>query len=623
MNETGLKTQTVKTSNRTWKFWTKRILFSLVLLAVIWVVNLIWFKPFNIRNFYNRVFVEIVLRDPELITTLGIPVLNDWKKDKLTDISDQQERENLDLLKKDYELLLGYNYQKQTKENQLNTDILKWYVKSNIDGEPFSYHSYPVNQLSGVQNDLPVFMANSHKIRSKSDAKAYIARLSKFGTKFDQLLDGLKTREEKGIVPPRFVIDRVLDETKAFIGKPANSNILYTSFTTKISELKDLEATEKNELTQQVETEISTTVFGAYQKLISYLEHLQTIATTDDGIWKLPNGDAYYRYLLHLMTTTSLSPEQVHQTGLNEVARLSKEMRTILKSIGYSDTTQNIGSVIQAISKDQRFLYPENDEGRQKLLQEYTEILQKADANLNEAFDIRPKAGIEVKRVPEFREVGQAKAYYTGPKLDGSSKGTFFVNLRSVHEHPTYTMKSLAYHEGIPGHHFQHALQAELTGKPIFRKVLPFPAYTEGWAMYSEQLVWELGFYTNDPVGNLGRLQSEMWRAVRLVVDTGIHYKKWTRQQAIDYMVAQTGLTTSEVTTEIERYIVMPGQACAYKIGMMKILELRERAKQQLGDRFNLKEFHRVVLQNGAVPLEILEKLVENYIAEKQQSAQL
>jgi uncharacterized protein (DUF885 family) len=584
---------------------------------------LIWFRPFNIRNFYNRVFVEIVLRDPELITSLGIPVLNDWNNDKLTDISDDHERENLHLLKKDYELLLSYNYPKLSNENQLNTDILKWYLKSTIDGEPYLFNNYPVNQLSGIQNDLPTFMANAHKIGSKSDAKAYIARLSKFGTKFDQLLAGLKIREEKGIVPPRFVIDRVLDETRAFIGSPVQSNILYTNFTTKIADLKDFDAEEKAKLSRQVETEVSTTVFEAYKKLITYLEHLQSIATTDDGVWKLPDGDSYYRYLLRLMTTTTMSPEEVHQTGLKEVARLSNEMRTILKSIGYTDTTQSIGSVIQSISQDQRFLYPENDEGRQKLLQEYSEILQKADANLSKAFDIRPKAGIEVKRVPEFREAGQAKAYYTGPKLDGTSKGTFFVNLRSVHEHPTYTMKSLAYHEGIPGHHFQHALQAELKGKPIFRKALPFTAYTEGWAMYSEQLAWELGFYTNDPVGNLGRLQSEMWRAVRLVVDTGIHYKKWTRQQAIDYMVAQTGLTTSEVTTEIERYIVMPGQACAYKIGMMKILELRERAKQQLGDRFNLKQFHGVVLQNGAVPLEILEKLVENYIAENQQSAKL
>lgn len=608
----------MKTSNRNWKYWTKRILFSLVLVAAIWVVNLIWFRPFNIRNFYNRVFVEIVLRDPELITTLGIPVLNDWNNDKLTDISDDHERENLDLLKKDYELLLSYNYPKLSKENQLNTDILEWYLKSTIDGEPYLFNNYPVNQLSGIQNDLPTFMANAHKIGSKSDAKAYIVRLSKFGIKFDQLLAGLKTREEKGIVPPRFVIDRVLDETRAFIGNPVQSNILYTNFTTKIADLKDLDAEEKAKLSHQVETEVSTTVFEAYKKLITYLEHLQSIATSDDGVWKLPDGDSYYRYLLRLMTTTTMSPEEVHQTGLKEVVRLSNEMRTILKSIGYTDTTQSIGSVIQSISQDQRFLYPENDEGRQKLLQEYSEILQKADANLSKAFDIRPKAGIEVKRVPEFREAGQAKAYYTGPKLDGTSKGTFFVNLRSVHEHPTYTMKTLAYHEGIPGHHFQHALQAELKEKPIFRKVLPFTAYIEGWALYSEQLAWELGFYTNDPVGNLGRLQSEMWRAVRLVVDTGIHYKKWTRQQAIDYMVAQTGLTTSEVTTEVERYIVNPGQACAYKIGMMKILELRERAKQQLGDRFNLKEFHRVILQNGAVPLEILEKLVENYIAENQ-----
>jgi len=610
----------MQTKPRTWKFWVSRSIFGLLFIASLWLINLIWFRPLNIRNYYDRVFVEIVLKDPELITTLGIPVLNDLNKNKLTDISVEKKIEKLNLLKKDYDLLLSYNYNNQSKANQLNTDILKWYLKSIIDGEPFSDYDYPVNQMSGIQNDLPSFMATAHKLKNKSDIEAYITRLSLFDTKFNQLLTSLKIREEKGIIPPKFVLDRVLDEMKGFTGEkntssnPVRTNVLYTSFVSKIGKLETLSNEEKQAYTLKVETEIRSAVFGAYQKLISYVENLKTKATIDDGVWKLPEGDAYYRYQLRLMTTTNLTPEEIHQMGLKEVNRIKKEMRSIIKSEGYTDTTQSIGTTMQTLSLDERFLYPENDEGRGKLLQSYQDILQKANIRLDNAFALRPNAGIEVKRVPEFRETGQAKAYYQGPKMDGSSKGVFYVNLRKVHEHPTYTMKSLAYHEGIPGHHFQHALQAELKGTPIFRKVIPFTAYTEGWAMYSEQLAWELGFYDHDPIGNLGRLQSEMWRAVRLVADTGIHFKKWTREEAIEYMVSNTGLTTSEVATEIERYIVMPGQACAYKIGMMKILELRERAKTKLGDRFNLKNFHRVVLQNGAVPLEILEKLVDEYI---------
>ena len=234
---------------------------------------------------------------------------------------------------------------------------------------------------------------------------------------------------------------------------------------------------------------------------------------------------------------------------------------------------------------------------------------------MDKAFNIMPKAGMEVKRVPIFKEESQAGAYYEGPAMDGSRGGVFYANLRDTKETVKFAMKTLAYHEGIPGHHFQIAIQNELQGVPTFRTVVPFTAYSEGWALYTERLAWELGFYENDPFGNLGRLQAEMFRAIRLVVDTGIHYKKWTREEAIDYMVENTGTTTSEVTTEIERYIVWPGQACAYKIGMLKILELREKARQELGNQFDLREFHNAVLKNGAMPLDILEKIINNYIS--------
>lgn len=616
---------------RTWKFWLSRSILALLLIGIFWLINLIWFRPFNISHFYDKIFVELLLDSPEMTTAMGIPVLYDWSKDELDDISDAKQWEDFEKWKGIHATLTSYDFEGQSKANQLNTKILGYFLKGSVDSEPFFYHGYPVNQMFGIQSGLPSFMENSHKLKDKSDVEAYIARLSKFDTKFDQLLEGLKIRESKGIIPPKFVIKRVVNEMKGFVGHkeavlenldnapiPVKSNILYTNFETKVADIEGLSAEEKTKYQTQVEAVIQTTVFGAYGKLINYFEDLDTKATTDDGVWKLPDGENYYAYQLKQATTTDLSPEEVHQIGLKEVARIKAEMWTILEQEGYGDTTQTLGEIIQALSKEERFLYPENDEGRELLLKEYQAILDEISQGLDDAFDIRPKAEMEVRRVPEFKEEGSAKAYYNRPPMDNSRGGIFYANLRKVHEHPTYTMKTLAYHEGIPGHHFQVAIQSELEGLPIFRTAIPFTAYMEGWALYTEQLAYELGFYEKDSFGNLGRLQAEIWRAVRLVVDTGIHHKKWTREKAIDYMVANTGLTTTEVVTEIERYIVMPGQACSYKIGMMKILELRAKAKKVLGNRFDLKQFHNVVLKNGAVPLTILEELVDEYIKENE-----
>jgi uncharacterized protein (DUF885 family) len=393
---------------------------------------------------------------------------------------------------------------------------------------------------------------------------------------------------------------------------------LYTNFTEKVDVIEGVSAVKKSAYAQQVADKIKTSVFRAYQELIDYNEILYTKANTDDGVWKLPNGDAYYRYLLKTYTTTDLSPEDVYQLGLKEVDRIEKEMWTILKNEGYKDTTKTIEEMIQGLSKEERFLFPENDRGREMLLAEYQGILDEADKAMSLAFNIRPKASLTVERVPKFKEINSAKGYCSPPAMDGSKGGVFWVNLRKVSEHPKYSMKTLAYHEGIPGHHFQLGIAMELKGLSVFRTLGLFTAYVEGWALYTEQLAYELGFYKNDPFGNLGRLQEEMFRACRLVVDAGIHYKKWTREEAIKYMMNHTGMNESEVVTEVERYIVMPGQACAYKIGMMKILELREKAKQALGPKFDLREFHQVVLVNGAVPLDVLAENVENYIRTKQ-----
>lgn len=617
---------------RSWKFWTGRTILALVLVGIIWTINLIWFRPFNIRLFYDKLFVELALDSPELTTSMGIPVLYDRYKSDLDDISDEKQWAEFNKMKKDYETLKSYNFERQSPANQLNTKILSFYLEGLKDNEPFFYHGYPVNQMTGIQSSLPSFMESAHQLRNKSDAEAYIARLSKFDTKFEQLLENLKIRESKGIIPPKFVIDRVLEEMNGFIGvnennddsfsetqeeaSPIRANILYTNFETKIDALEKLSQEEKETFKAQVEEEVGTTVFGAYQNLIAYFEGLKRKATTDDGVWKLPDGEAYYRHQLKQNTTTDLDPEEVHQIGLAEVARIKREMQSILQSQGYTDTTKTTGELIQALNKEDRFLFPNNDEGRQMVIEEYERILSEISANLDDAFDIRPKAALEVKRVPEFKEEGTPGAYYDGPPMDGSRGGTFYANLRDVDESVKFGLKTLAYHEGIPGHHFQIAIQSELKGVPIFRTIGLFTAYIEGWALYAEQLAWELGFYENDPFGNLGRLQAEMFRAVRLVVDTGIHHKKWTREEAIEYMVRNTGMTRSAVVTEIERYIVMPGQACAYKIGMLKILELRAKAKQALGNSFELKDFHNVVLKNGAVPLDILEEIIDAYIEE-------
>lgn len=622
-----MKTNDSPKKKRSWKFWVSRTFLIIFILGGIWLTNLIWFKPLNINHFYDKVFIEMALNSPELTTQLGIPVIYGMYKDELDDISDAKQWESFNKMKADLETLKSYDFDNQSPENQLNTKILSFYLESLKEGEPFFYYNYPVNQMTGIQSGLPSLMESAHKLEDESDIEAYISRLSKFDTKFDQLMEGLKINESKGIVPPKFIIKLILNEMNSFVGptpdstsvsetntSPVTSNILYTNFETKVDKLTDISKEDKSKFKKQVANEIETTVFPAYKKLIAHYEKVNEIATNDAGVWKFPNGAAYYRYQLKQNTTLDLDPEEVHQIGLTEVERIKKEMNAILTSEGYADSTKTIGEIIQKLNTEERFLYSNTDEARQQILDDYARIIDEMSAGLDDAFNVRPKAGLEVKRVPEFKEEGSPGAYYDMPAMDGSRGGVFYANLRNTNETVKFTMKTLAYHEGIPGHHFQLAIQGELKGVPMFRTVLPFTSYGEGWALYTEQLAWELGFYENDPFGNLGRLQAEMFRAVRLVVDTGIHHKKWTREKAIDYMIANTGMTTGEVTTEIERYIVMPGQACAYKIGMMKILELRERAKTQLGNSFDLKAFHDVVLKNGSVPLGILEEIVQKYI---------
>jgi uncharacterized protein (DUF885 family) len=355
-------------------------------------------------------------------------------------------------------------------------------------------------------------------------------------------------------------------------------------------------------------------IYPAYARMTAALEAMRPEAEKQtDGIDRLPNGKELYRLLLKRMTTTDYTADQIHDIGLKEVARITAEMEAILTAQGISGGTP--GERTKALGDDPKYHFPDNDDGRNQILAEYDRLLKEVAAVMPKYFQTIPPQPLEVRRVPPASEKGSAGAYYNAPARDGSRPGVFYANLRDVKETPKWSMKTLAYHEGIPGHHFQIATAQGLTSLPFIRQQGGFTAYAEGWALYSELLAKEIGMYENDPLGDLGRLQAEIFRAARLVVDTGIHAKGWTREQAIDYMTSVTGMARTDVETEIERYMTIPGQATAYKVGMLKILELREKAKAKLGDKFDLKAFHTVVLENGAVPLTILERLVDEWIA--------
>ncbi len=582
------------------------------LLAGIFITNLIWFKPFSINMFFSRVFVEFALQSPELISSLGLPI--DWYNDELDDESDAKSLQLFDKLDDDLGTLHDYDFNSLSYQQKISYEVMDSFLQSMRDGKKFRHYNYPLNQLFGVQNAFPSFMDSAHRVKSKEDAEDYIARLQKVKTKFSQVLVGLKMREKEKIIPPTFVVEKVLKEMNGFISTPVKDNILYKSFEKKLANTTEISAEDKIVLKNSVASTIAKDVYPAYQIFIDYFTALKPKTNDTAGVWKFPDGDEFYRYRLKLMTTTNYTPQQIHDIGLSEVARINQQMLDILHQQGYQG--DDLGKLMRGLGEEARFLYPDTDAGREQILKDYQVIIDEVNAGLESAFSLRPEKGVEVLRIPKFKEKTSPGAYYNGPKLDGSTPGRFYANLYDIRATPKYGMRTLAYHEAIPGHHFQIALKQEIKGLPLFRKMVPFTAYTEGWALYAERLAWELGF-EQDPFDNLGRLQAELFRAVRLVVDTGIHYKHWTREQAIDYMESTTGIAHSDVVAEIERYIVMPGQATAYKVGMLKILELRAKAKKALGDKFTLQGFHKAVLENGSVPLFILQQLVDDYIKEK------
>jgi uncharacterized protein (DUF885 family) len=579
-------------------------------------------KPFSFNNFLNRTLIKEALDSPETLTSIGI-LENIGITGHNAHLNDASEANSLALfkrLKKVRETLLQYKDDELNEDQLLSKEIAMYLLNMLDDMEKYQHHDYPFNQMSGAQSNFPSFMDAQHAISNVESVEHYISRLSESKRYYTQTLEGMRIRQEKNIFPPTFVVERVIDEMTGFIGTPATKNVLYTSLEKKIDESESITSEQKPELLAAVAAEIEKTVYPTYQMLIEYFTELKSKTNSDDGVWSMPQGEEVYNLSLRFMTTTDYSADKIHNIGLSEVARIQAEILSILASEGF-DTTQGFTDSINQLASQERFYFPDTDEGREQILVEYQTILDEIDSGLGDSFSMRPEAGMEVKRIPLFKEKTAPGAYYYPPSLDGSRPGVFYANLYDIKATPKYSMRTLAYHEGIPGHHFQIAIGMELEDLPIFRTLPLFTAYVEGWALYTEYLAWELGFQ-DDPFDNIGRLQAELFRAVRLVVDTGLHAKRWTREEAITYMLNNTGVAESDVVSEIERYIVLPGQATAYKVGMMKILEVREKAKQALGDKFVLGEFHDVVLKNGAVPLDILDRLVAKWVAKKLASNQ-
>jgi len=597
--------------------WCFRSFLAVLLLLVLFVLHCIYFKPVHIRIFFERVFAEYAYNDPQLLSSLHmLPSWLDWYSDDLTDLSLAQEAKLNKKIHDDLATLHSYDRASLSKENQLNYDMLDYFMSVQAEGEKYQYHNYPLNQLFGLQSELPTFLATQHGVKSLTDAENYIARLDKIPVAYAQAQQGLDKREALNIIPPKFVIEKVLIQMRDFVGVPANKNILYTSLDEKLKKVSDQEinAEQRKKILADAEASIRQKVYPAYQKFIDYYAKLQAKATTNNGVWALPDGDAFYQWCIKQHTTTNMTADEVHKLGLSEVARIEAEMEPILQAQGL--TEGSVGERVDIISKRPDQLYPDTDAGRAQILKDFQTIIDDVDNGLTPYFNVRPKQKVKVERVPEFKEKTSPGAYYDTPAYDGSRPGIFYVNLRSTGEIAKFGMRTLAYHEAIPGHHFQKTIQQELKDVPTFRTILPFTAFAEGWALYSEHLAWEIG-YEKQPLDNLGRLQAEMFRSVRLVVDTGLHSKHWTREQAVAYMREKTGMPETDVVAEIDRYMVMPGQALAYKVGMNTILRLREEAKKELGSKFDLRRFHDVVLTGGDMPMALLEQRVHAWIEEE------
>ncbi len=512
------------------------------------------------------------------------------------------------------EMISSFDYDRLDDEGKLSWRLFEYRKEQERARWPYRDYLYIFNQIFGLHVTAPTFLINQHRISTEAHAEAYIERLNGFGAYLDQGAARAKAAYEKGIAPPRFVYDYVMDDIDGMLEaapfvKSDVKTPLWEDFLKK-TEALDLPDKRKKELEGQARKALLEGIYPAYQRLQDQLARERESATDDAGVWKFPDGAKFYAYRLQNMTTTDMSPDKIHELGLSETKRIHDEMREIMRKTNFEG---DLSDFFNFMRTDERFRYPDSDEGREQYLEDATAIIDEIEGRLDELFITLPKAPLEVRAVEKFREKTAAGAFYSAASRDGSRPGVYYINLYDMKSVTKYGMKALAYHEGLPGHHMQISIAQELDDIPEFRKSGGISAYSEGWGLYSEWLPKELGLYKN-PYEDFGRLSLEMLRAGRLVVDTGLHHKKWTVEEATDWLVANTPVPRDAARRAIERYVVMPGQATSYKVGMLKIQELRARAEKALGDDFDLRKFHDLVLRSGAVPLDMLEDIVDNWI---------
>jgi uncharacterized protein (DUF885 family) len=556
----------------------------------------------GIDEFFEVSWKELVLRYPEAVVEDGLTEAYGIEEVLLNDISDAYVRETYAMYGTILEMLLEYDRDSLTVEQQVSYDVYEWYLEDRMREQEFMYYDYPATFfITAVHEGTTQFFTDLHPIADKQDAMDYVARLWLVKPKFEQLVEGLGLREEAGVVPPRIATQWGFYGVNNMAQTIPTMTPYYRTLESKLNALPDITAAEKEALLRSAQDAIEQSVLPAFQDLADAMQHLQSVAPDHDGVWQFPKGEAYYDYLLRHFTTTDLTADEIHELGLRELERIHAEMRTIFDELGYPQD-ESLPELFDRVALQGGSVSGE------EVLTTYESIIEEAYANLGEAFDKLPQGQVVV--------IGDDYGgFYIRGSADGSRPGAFYANVSGGGEE-YYGMPTLAYHEAIPGHHLQLTLAMEMD-LPSLRRGVSFTGYVEGWALYAERLAWELGWYDDDPYGNLGRLQGEAFRAARLVVDTGLHAKRWTFEQALEFFVENVGYERGDIVDpegQIARYVVWPGQSPAYLIGMIKILDLRQRAMDQLGDRFDLKQFHNVVLGNGAVPLEILERIVDEYI---------
>ena len=571
-------------------------------------------EPKPAGEIFDELFMESLRESPEYMAYLGMRE----RYDEWNDYSQASFDRSVAMSKDQLARLRAIDAEGLDKSEALSLTLYSQRLENGLADTQWRYHGYPVNQMFGVHSSIPSFLINQHLIANKAEAEDYIARVRAVPEVLSHVIEDLNIRADQGIIAPKFVFPHSIRDSQniiAGIGDDAGAeqNPLLEDFKAKLDKL-ELDDSLRADLLAQLNQALAEQFAPAYRELIVTLQALGERSEGNFGVWSLPNGAAYYANALKRITTTDMTPDQIHQLGLDEVARIQDEMRGIMQQVGFEGDLQ---AFFEFMRSDPQFYLPDTDEGRQAYLDEAARVIDEMEGRLDELFYSKPKARVMIKAVEAFREKSAGRAFYQRPAEDGSRPGTYYANLYRMQDMPTYDLEALAYHEGIPGHHMQGTISQEQQGLPMFRRHGGYTAYSEGWGLYSEYIPKEMGLYSN-PYSDFGRLSMEIWRACRLVVDTGLHHKRWTREEAIDYLTANTSSSVVANTKAIERYMIMPGQATAYKVGMLKILELREKARTALGDQFDIRGYHELVLSNGAVPLNVLETLVDDWVAETQ-----